>query len=154
MRCIRGDGALMSIFVDTNVLVYTRDASEPVKQERAQVWMATLWESRTGRTSVQVLNEFYVTVTRKLSPAMSVAEARADVFDLGEWDPVVLTDALLHQAWAIEDRYGLSYWDSLIVAAAQVEGCHHLLTEDLQDGMRLDGVTVVNPFAHLPDNMI
>ena len=138
----------MSVFVDTNVLVYTRDDSEPDKQQRAQAWMAELWESRTGRTSVQVLNEFYVTVTRKLSPAMPVAEARADVLDLGEWDPVVLTDALLGRAWAIEDRYGLFYWDSLIVAAAQVEGCRHLLTEDLQDGLRLDSVTVVNPFEH------
>ncbi len=138
----------MSVFVDTNVLVYARDASEPDKQQRAQTWMAALWESRAGRTSVQVLNEFYVTVTRKLNPAMPVAEARADVIDLGEWGPVVLTDALLHQAWAMEDRYGLSYWDSLIVAAAQVEGCRHLLTEDLQDGLNLDGVTVVNPFEH------
>ena len=144
----------MSIFVDTNVLVYARDASEPDKQERAQAWMAALWESRAGRTSVQVLNEFYVTVTRKLSPAMPVAEARADVLDLGEWNPAVLTDALLRQAWAIEDRYGLSYWDSLIAAAAQAESCRHLLTEDLQDGLRIDIVTVVNPFSHLPEDMI
>ena len=148
MRCIKGDGALMSIFVDTNVLVYARDASEPEKQQRAQAWMAALWESRAGRTSVQVLNEFYVTVTRKLSPAMPVADARADVLDLGEWNPTVLTDALVRQAWAVEDRYGLSYWDSLIVAAAQLEGCRHLLTEDLQGGMRLDGITVVNPFGY------
>ena len=115
----------------------------PTSSREPRHGWAELWESRTGRTSVQVLNEFYVTVTRKLSPAMPVAEARADVLDLGEWEPVVLTDALLGRAWAIEDRYGLSYWDSLIVAAAQVEGCRHLLTEDLQDGLRLDGVTVV-----------
>jgi len=144
----------MSVFVDTNVLVYTRDVSEPDKQQRAQAWMAALWESRAGRTSVQVLNEFYVTVTRKLSPAMPAAEARADILDLGEWDPVVLTDALVHQAWTIEDRYGLSYWDSLIAAAAQAQDCGHLLTEDLQDGMRLDGVAVVNPFDRLPDDLI
>ena len=148
MRCIKGDGALMLVFVDTNVLVYTRDASEPEKQQRAQAWMAALWESRAGRTSVQVLNEFYVTVTRKLSPAMPIADARADVLDLGEWNPVVLTDASLRQAWAVEDRYGLSYWDSLIAAAAQSAGCNYLLTEDLQDGMRLDDATVVNPFEY------
>ena len=140
----------MSAFVDTNVLVYARDASEPDKQPRAQAWMAALWESRAGCTSVQVLNEFYVTVTRKLNPAMPLADARADVMDLGQWDLVALSDTLLHRAWAVEDRYGLSYWDSLIVAAAQSADCNYLLTEDLQDGMVLDGVTVVSPFLHPP----
>lgn len=140
----------MKIFVDTNVFVYLRDASEPSKQKQAQAWMTQLWESKTGCTSVQVLNEFYVTVTRKLSPALPIDDARADINDLQEWPVAPLDNALLNSVWAVEDRYGLSYWDSLIVAAAHSMGCSHLLTEDLQDGQSLDGLTVVNPFLHNP----
>lgn len=140
----------MRIFVDTNVLVYSRDASEPDKQERAQEWMTRLWETKSGCTSIQVLNEFYVTVTRKLRPALPVKEARADINDLQEWPVVPLDDALLDSVWAVEDRYGLSYWDSLVIAAALSMGCSHLLTEDLQDGQMLDGLHVVNPFIRNP----
>ena len=146
-----GEAGQMRIFVDTNVLVYTRDSTEPEKQGLAQAWISQIWTSRAGCTSVQVLNEFYVTVTRKLNPAMPAADARADVVDLQAWDPVPLSAGLLNQAWAIEDRFRLSYWDSLIVAAAQSSGCSHLLTEDLQDAFDIGGVTVVNPFIHPPE---
>ena len=67
------------VFVDTNVLVYARDASEPIKQRRAALWVEHLWATRSGRTGVQVLNEYYVTVTRKLQPGMPRLQARADV---------------------------------------------------------------------------
>lgn len=144
----------MSIFVDTNVLVYARDLSAPSKQERAHEWMSALWASRLGRTSVQVLNEYYVTVTRKLAPGLAASDARADVDDLRAWMPVPISAGLLDSAFAFEDRFGLSYWDSLIVAAAQAAGCDHLLTEDLQDGQRLDTVTVVDPFAHRPATLL
>ncbi|WP_419918027.1 PIN domain-containing protein [Candidatus Poriferisocius sp.] len=144
----------MKVFVDTNVLVYARDASEPGKQNRAQAWMEQLWVSKTGCTSVQVLNEFYVTVTRKLTPAMPLQQARADVADLQEWNPVPLDAALLDSTWVVEDQFGLSYWDSLIVAAAWSTGCALLLTEDLQDGLSLDGLEVMNPFNHHPDTVL
>ncbi len=144
----------MSVFVDTNVLVYARDLSVPAKQERAHEWMSALWASRLGRTSVQVLNEYYVTVTRKLAPGLAPSYARADVDDLRAWMPVPVGAGLLDSAFAAEDRFGLSYWDCLIVAAAQAAGCDHLLTEDLQDGQRLDTVTVVNPFAHRPETIL
>ena len=140
----------MKIFVDTNVLVYLRDASEPDKQQRAQAWMTQLWESKTGCTSVQVLNEYYVTVTRKLSATLPINDARSDINDLQEWPVASLDNALLNSVWTVEDRYGLSYWDSLVVAAAHSMGCSHLLTEDLQDGQVLDGLIVVNPFSHSP----
>lgn len=143
----------MSIFVDTNVLVYARDLAVPRKQERAHEWMSALWTSRLGRTSVQVLNEYYVTVTRKLSPALPAEDARTDVRDLRSWVPVPVSAGLLDSAFAAEDRFGLSYWDSLIVAAAQAASCDYLLTEDLQDGQRLDSVTVVDPFAHRPETL-
>ena len=144
----------MKAFVDTNVLVYARGSSDPDKQRRAQAWMSKLWELKAGCVSVQVLNEFYVTVTRKLNPAMPVSDARADVADLREWNPVTLSDKLLNQAWAIEDRFALSFWDSMIVSAAQSAHCRLLITEDLQDGLEIDGLTIINPFAHTPDALI
>ena len=70
------------VFVDTNVLVYSRDASEPRKQKQAMAWMAELWESQAGRLSFQVLQEFYVTVTEKLQPGMEPQSARDDVRSL------------------------------------------------------------------------
>lgn len=140
----------MTIFVDTNVLVYARDANQPAKQPAAKAWMEHLWGTGTGRLSTQVLSEFYVTVTAKLHPGMPRAEARADVSDLMAWRPVAVTADLIADAWAMQDRYQLSYWDSLIVAAAKQAGSDLLLTEDLQDGQDLDGVIVVNPFRHPP----
>lgn len=142
----------MPVFVDTNVLVYARDATERKKQPLADRWIRWLWESGEGRLSVQVLQEYYVTTTRKLSPGMTSEDARSDVRDLLTWRPVELDGALLEAGWAIEDRFGLSFWDSLIVAAAHDAGCESLLTEDLSSGMDLDGLLVVSPFeADPPD---
>ncbi|MGQ0670566.1 MAG: PIN domain-containing protein [Actinomycetota bacterium] len=136
----------MPVFVDTNVLVDARDTSDPGKQARAHAWMHHLWEAEAGRLSVQVLEEYYVTVTRKLQPGLPREEARADIEDLVAWRPVPADDRLLEAAWSIEDRFGLSFWDALIVAAAHEAGCASLLTEDLQHGADLDGVRVVDPF--------
>lgn len=138
------------VFVDTNVLVYSRDTSEPDKQPRARQWLEQLWESGRGALSTQVLQEYYVTVTRKLSPGIPQAEARDEVRDYAAWRPLPITADLLERAFDVESRFGLSWWDSLIVAAAQTLGCRRLLTEDLQDGMDFDGVVVVDPFAHRP----
>lgn len=137
-------------FVDTNVLVYARDAAQAAKQARAADWMRHLWETRTGRLSFQVLHEFYVTVTSKLSPGMKPEDARRDVRALLTWRPVALGALETESAWVVQDRYGLSWWDALIVSASQAAACQVLLTEDLQDGQQLDGVRVVNPFLHEP----
>ncbi len=140
----------MPVFVDTNVLVYARDASEPEKQLRARDWLAALWETREGRLSFQVLREYYVTVTRKLRPGLTPGEAQSDVRDLLAWAPTRLDRTVLEDAWAVERRYGLSVWDALIVAAARAAGCTHLLTEALAHGQDLDGVRIVNPFVQEP----
>jgi predicted nucleic acid-binding protein len=144
----------MTIFVDTNVFVYARDSSQPGKQPAAARWLEVLWSTRTGRTSTQVLSEYYVTVTRKLTPGLPVVEARGDVEDLGAWKPLAIDDVLVRSAWIVEDRYGFSWWDSLMVAAAEHLRCSHLLTEDLQDGQELDGLTVVDPFRHEPQKYL
>ncbi len=142
------------VFVDTNVLVYARDASEPIKQPQARRWLDVLWASRRGRLSTQVLNEYYVTVTRKLSPGLTPVEAREDVQDLRTWQPILLDVTLIDRAFGMEDSYGFSFWDALIVAAAHVAGARYLLTEDLQDGQDLQGIRVVNPFVHSPEVMV
>ena len=136
----------MTTFVDTNVLVYARDLSDPAKQTRAHAWLEHLWRTGSGRLSVQVLAEYYVATTRKLRPGLAPDEARADVADLRAWRPVTIDGTLLDVAWSLEDRFSLSFWDALIVAAAREADCGYLLTEDLQDGARYDGVLVVDPF--------
>ena len=136
----------MTVFVDTNVLVYARDASEPDKQPRAAAWVEHLWRTRTARLSFQVLQEYYATTTRKLEPGLSPDQARADVRNLLAWRPVPVGAQVIEAGWSIEDRFGLSCWDALIVAAARIAGCEYLLTEDLQHGAELDGLQVLNPF--------
>jgi predicted nucleic acid-binding protein len=134
------------VFVDTNVLVYARDASEPEKQPQAAAWIEHLWRTRTARLSFQVLQEYYATTTRKLKPGLPTEQARADVRDLLAWRPVSVGPELLQAGWSVEDRFGLSCWDALIVAAARIAGCGYLLTEDLQHGAELEGLRVVSPF--------
>jgi len=138
------------IFVDSNVLVYAKDSSEGDKQERALEWVEYLWRSRSGRISIQVLEEYYVTVTRKLRPGISRQEARGEVGDLLAWRPVPVDQPLMEKAWEAEDRFQLSFWDALIVAAAKLADCDLLLTEDLQAGQDFDGLKTVNPFRVRP----
>jgi len=141
------------IFVDTNVLVYARDLTEPVKQKRAEEWITGLWHSQRGRISQQVLNEYYVTVTRKLRPGLPAAAARADVRALRAWTPVSIDASLVDRAWTVEDRFRIGFRDAMIVAAAQVAGCSTLLTEDLQAGARFGDMQVVNPFRTAPSEL-
>jgi len=90
-------------FVDTNILVYVRDSSDPVKQSGAEEVLRVLWRKRTGRLSAQVLQEYYVTVTRKLKPGLRPAEARQDIRDLLAWGPKQVSASILENAWEIED---------------------------------------------------
>ena len=135
------------IFVDTNVFVYARDTTDPVKQKKAQAWITELWQGRQGCLSFQVLQKFYVTVIRKLDPGMKLKEARQDVRELQAWNPIAVNQEIVDNAWNLEDRFRLSWWDSLIVSSALVLKAEILLTEDLQEGMQFEGMKVVNPFV-------
>jgi len=135
------------VFVDTNILIYSRDASEVDKRPRALACLETLWREQRGHVSAQVLNEYYVTVTRKLTPGMSTDDAWADVSALMAWDPVPIDDGLLHRARDIERAHSISWWDALIVAAAVVAQCDVIYSEDLADGQTYAGVRVQNPLA-------
>jgi len=135
------------VFVDTNVFVYARDAREASRQPLAAAWIERLWRERTGRTGMQVLSEYYVTVTRKLEPGLKPADAWNDVQSLLSWQPQTIDAALIRRAREVEQRHRLSWWDSLIVGAAQLQNCTLLLSEDLQDGGAYGGVEVRSPFT-------
>jgi predicted nucleic acid-binding protein len=133
-------------FCDSNVIVYAHDRSAGTKHP-AQLLIARLLATDLGSLSVQVLQEVYVTLTRKLHPAFSAADARLVVDDLSKWPSVVeptrrdVLDAINGSM-----RWGVSFWDALILVAANRAGASIVWTEDLNDGQRYDDVTVRNPF--------
>ena len=137
----------MLTFVDANVLVYSLDSREPVKKARAEQWLERLWQQRTGRTSVQVLSEFYAVATHKLAPRVAKDVAWDEAMRYFAWSPRQIDVALLGRTREIERRYGISWWDSMVVAAAQLENCVVLLTEDLHDGMVFGTLAVRSPFS-------
>lgn len=132
------------VFVDANVLLYADDTRDAVKQAQSRDWLLALWQRRSGRTSTQVLNEYYVNVTRKLKLPQGDARAKVRRFQL--WQPWQIDHQTVETAWGIEARFGLSYWDSLIVAAASQAGCTHLLSEDMGHEQHYGAVQVINPF--------
>lgn len=137
----------MRVFFDTNILVYLYDADAPEKQERAREVFESEASAGHALLSTQVLQEFYVTVTRKLGTPMDAENAEQVVKHLTAL-PIVQIDAEIVLA-AIGRSRGLqlSFWDALIVEAALAGGAHRLITEDLQHGRVIDGLSIENPFA-------
>ncbi len=133
-------------FVDSNVLIYAHDVDAGRKREVAKALLRELWLARTGVLSVQVLHEFYVNVTRKIRTPVSKAEARAVVATYIPWCLEPETGDV-NEAFRIEDEAGINFWDALIVAAAARSGATRVLSEDLNPGQAISGVTVVNPFT-------
>ena len=134
-------------FVDTNVLVYAEDADAGPKQILAQNLLADLWKDRQGVLSVQVLQEFYVTVTRKLPKPLPPDQARDIVREYLAWTVVPGTPELLKSAMDLQHGEELNFWDALIVQAAIEAGCDRLYSEDMGNGRKYGPVTIVNPFA-------
>lgn len=139
-----------TVFVDTNVFVYRHTTLDTAKQARADSWYRLLWQLRKGRVSFQVLQETYSALTRKLRPAVPESDAQAIIRGLAAWNPVPVNMSILERAWLLQARNSISWWDALIVAAAQSSECAILLTEDLQHGQVFDSVRVINPF-YSPD---
>ena len=136
-------------FVDTNILVYCHDVSAGRKQDLARALIEGLWNSGQGCLSMQVLQEFYVTVTRKVPKPLDWAVASRIISDLGAWtihEPAV--EDVLH-AIEVGHQHGISFWDAMIVSSASRLRCRVLWSEDLKDGEEYDGVKVRNPFAEL-----
>src|SRR5438477_2472141 len=137
----------MRTFVDTNVLVYAHDVDAPEKRAIASALTRELWESREGTLSTQVLQEFYVNVTAKITGKLSRHAARDLVRAYSAWRVVSIDAADVVTASELEERLKISFWDALIVRAALKANAEILLTEDLDAKMRVDGLRVRNPFA-------
>ena len=140
----------MKFFFDTNVLVYMFDAGAPGKQETARALFGTHAEAGDILLSTQVLQEFYVTVTRKLDQPLSVDTATEVVTGLAEFPGVQIDNKLVLAAIRRSQTSQLSFWDALIVQTARDGGATTLYSEDMRNGQIMDGVKVVNPFARQP----
>ena len=133
-------------FLDTNVLVYAFDRSAGQKREQALQLVTGCWENENGCLSLQVLQEFYVTVTRKIANPLAPATARQIVAELAQWRLHAPEAEDLLQAIDLGQRWQLSFWDAQIVQSAASLGCRVLYTEDLSHGQLYGQVRVVNPF--------
>jgi predicted nucleic acid-binding protein len=134
-------------FVDSNILIYAYDVTAGAKHEQARALVTELWESRCGCLSIQVLQEFYVTVTRKVARPLAADVATAVVADLAAWRVHAPIVEDVNQAIAIHRRYAISFWDALIVRSAAQLGCATLWSEDLSAGQVYEGVRANNPFG-------
>ena len=133
-------------FLDTNVLVYGYDRRDPAKMARALDLLSDAIESGTGVVSAQVLSEFFNVVTRRLPDPLSFEVAGTIVGEIAAMPVVEIDAALVQRAIGVCRRYRISYWDALIVAAAERARCSRILSEDLNPEQSYDGVVVVNPF--------
>ncbi len=132
-------------FFDTNVLVYADDKAAPAKQQRALDLVAEHRRARTGVVSLQVLQEYFVTVTRKLRVDARIARRKVEL--LAEFDVVAPEVADILAAIDLHRLHEFSFWDALVLRAAKQGGCSVLLSEDMQDAREVDGLQIVNPFG-------
>jgi predicted nucleic acid-binding protein len=131
-------------FFDTNVLIYADDKAAPAKQRLALDLIAEHRRARTGVVSLQVLQEFFVTVTRKLGLDAQIARRKVEL--LAEFDVAAPDLADILAAIDLHRLHGFSFWDGLIVRAAKQSGCRILFSEDMQHAREIDGVRILNPF--------
>jgi predicted nucleic acid-binding protein len=135
-------------FVDTGILMYAHDKAAGAKHDRARALVEELWRDRTGVISTQVLQELTVNLQRKAAKPLDAAATRDVVADYLTWQVVVNGGASILEALELETRYQISFWDALIVHAAQSAGTRVLYSEDLSDGQLYGPVRVINPFTH------
>ena len=132
--------------MDSNVLIYAHDLDAGDRHARAVTIVRDLWENRKGVLSTQVLQEFYVNVTRKIPHALEKSRARELIRNYSSWQTEIIDGADIFRASELEESSRISFWDALIVAAAVKSGAAMLLSEDLNAGQTIGGVTVENPF--------
>jgi predicted nucleic acid-binding protein len=136
-------------FVDTNILMYAHDASAGAKHERARTLVEELWRDRSGVVSTQVLQELSVNLRRKAGQPLEVKATREIVADYLTWQVIVNDGESILEALDLEARYRISFWDALVLQAAQASGAEVMYSEDLSDGQMYGSVRVVNPLpAH------
>jgi predicted nucleic acid-binding protein len=133
-------------FLDTSILIYAHDLDAKSKHRVARSLLAQLWRDRTGVVSMQVLQEFYVNVTRKIPSPLPRSLARTVTNSYAMWCVETTTDEI-SSAFQIEDESHIGFWDALIVASAARAGATRILSEDLNAGQIIAGVRIENPFA-------
>jgi predicted nucleic acid-binding protein len=133
------------VFIDTNILIYAHDLDAGEKHTISATILKHLWETETGIISAQVLQEFYVNVTRKIPNPLPKTKAREIIQSYLMWHVELNDIKTIFAASEFEERYNLSFWDALIVAAACNAKVEKILTEDLNHGQRIEGVFIENP---------
>jgi predicted nucleic acid-binding protein len=131
-------------FFDTNVLIYADDKAAPAKQRRALDLVAEHRLAGTGVVSLQVLQEYFVTVTRKLHVDPRIARRKVEL--LAEFDVAAPDVGDILAAIDLHRLHGFSFWDALVLRAAKQSGCRVLFSEDMQEAREIDGLHIVNPF--------
>lgn len=137
------------VFFDSNIIVYAHDVSAPKKKEKSRELIFQNMREDLGVISSQVLSEFFVTVTQKVDKPLSIGRARREVLLLSSMETIEIGSALVVRAIEVKERWQLSYWDGLILAAAERGECAIVYSEDFSDGQSYGSVTVVNPFSDL-----
>ncbi|MBI5196245.1 MAG: PIN domain-containing protein [Nitrospirae bacterium] len=133
------------VFVDTNILVYAYDTSAGEKHKKAVQLMESFWNSGNGIISSQVVQEFFVNVTRKMSKPLDVLTAKEIVKDLLKWNTIIVNGEIILEAIEIQRKHKYSFWDAVIIESAVRGGVVLLLSEDLTDGQIIKGVKIKNP---------
>jgi predicted nucleic acid-binding protein len=136
------------IFLDTNILVYAHDLDAGIKHHTAINILKDMWDNRTGVLSTQVLQEFYMTVTKKIGNPISPIEAREIIKSYTCWEIRENTVISLIRASEIEEKHHISFWDALVVVAAYDSRADKILTEDMNSGQLIEGVLIENPFRN------
>jgi predicted nucleic acid-binding protein len=134
------------VFVDTNILVYAYDASSGEKHKKAQGIMESCWNSGNGIISSQVLQEFFVSVTKKIAKPLDTSTAKEIVKDFLKWKTIIIDGEIILEAIDVHVRYKYSFWDSMIIASAVEGGAKTVFSEDLSDKHVIKGITINNPF--------
>jgi predicted nucleic acid-binding protein len=135
------------VFVDTNILIYAHDIEAGRRHETARDLVKTLWREANGAISIQVLQEFYVNITRKIPVPLPRQIARHLVETYAVWEVVLPCPRDLMKASAIEERHQVSFWDAMIIATALKAGASTLWTEDLSHGKIIEGIRIINPLS-------
>lgn len=134
------------VFIDTNVLVYAYDTSAGAKHKRALEIMEHCWNSGEGIISSQVLQEFFVSVTRKIAKPLDVITAKEIIKDLMKWKTVTVDGEIILEAIDIHSQHRYSFWDSVIIASAIEGSAETVYSEDLSDKHVIKGISIINPF--------
>jgi predicted nucleic acid-binding protein len=135
------------VFVDSNILIYAHDSDAGARRQRAADRLRELWDTQSGRLSTQVLQEFYLNVTQKIRFPLNRSSAREVVRNYTPWVHSLITPDTVIRASEIAEIWHVSFWDSMILAAAEQDQAVQLLSEDLSHGQVIAGVKIVNPFV-------